>query len=173
MSVISDGFKLGNIVLAKKYTMTRTEMETIGEGTGFPDVFPIWCTDDNCLYIFYKTIDGTANIANYNDLIPSESAVCLYPTINPETSEISWEFKTLTDQVPDPVTLQGAPGKSSYQTWLDLGNTGTEQEFIDSLRGNFSDITDADIAVLKTKLGFDTLEATIADINTLLDDINS
>ena len=29
----------------------------------------------------------------------------------------------------------GAAGKSAYQVWLDLGNQGTEQDFIDSLRG--------------------------------------
>lgn len=29
----------------------------------------------------------------------------------------------------------GADGKSAYQTWLDLGNEGTEQDFIDSLGG--------------------------------------
>lgn len=30
---------------------------------------------------------------------------------------------------------QGATGKSAYQAWLDLGNEGTEQDFIDSLKG--------------------------------------
>lgn len=30
---------------------------------------------------------------------------------------------------------RGAPGKSAYQTWLDLGNVGSEQDFIDSLGG--------------------------------------
>lgn len=29
----------------------------------------------------------------------------------------------------------GEPGKSAYQTWLDLGNTGDEQAFIDDLKG--------------------------------------
>lgn len=29
----------------------------------------------------------------------------------------------------------GEPGKSAYQTWLDLGNTGTEEDFINSLKG--------------------------------------
>jgi len=29
----------------------------------------------------------------------------------------------------------GADGKSAYQIWLDLGNTGTEQDFIDSNKG--------------------------------------
>lgn len=30
--------------------------------------------------------------------------------------------------------LKGQDGKSAYQIWLDLGNTGTEQDFIDSLK---------------------------------------
>ena len=30
----------------------------------------------------------------------------------------------------------GAPGKSAYQIWLDAGNTGTEQDFLDSLVAN-------------------------------------
>ena len=29
----------------------------------------------------------------------------------------------------------GTNGKSAYEIWLSLGNTGTEQDFIDSLRG--------------------------------------
>ena len=29
----------------------------------------------------------------------------------------------------------GADGKSAYQIWLDAGNTGTEQVFLDSLKG--------------------------------------
>lgn len=32
----------------------------------------------------------------------------------------------------------GAEGKSAYQIWLDLGNTSTEQDFLDSLGGNAS-----------------------------------
>lgn len=28
----------------------------------------------------------------------------------------------------------GADGKSAYQSWLDLGNTGTELQFINSLK---------------------------------------
>jgi hypothetical protein len=36
----------------------------------------------------------------------------------------------------DKVTgLQGAPGKSAYEIWLEQGNTGTEQDFLDSLMG--------------------------------------
>jgi hypothetical protein len=31
--------------------------------------------------------------------------------------------------------LKGDDGKSAYQSWLDLGNTGTEEDFINSLKG--------------------------------------
>ena len=31
--------------------------------------------------------------------------------------------------------IDGKDGKSAYETWLDLGNTGSEQDFIDSLKG--------------------------------------
>jgi len=32
-------------------------------------------------------------------------------------------------------SVKGDPGESAYQIWLDLGNTGTEQDFITSLKG--------------------------------------
>ncbi|SEJ16092.1 Collagen triple helix repeat-containing protein [Cyclobacterium xiamenense] len=34
---------------------------------------------------------------------------------------------------------QGDPGPSAYQAWLDLGNSGTEKDFIDSLKGDTGD----------------------------------
>ena len=34
---------------------------------------------------------------------------------------------------------QGVPGKSAYEIWLEAGNTGTEQDFLDSLVGNKED----------------------------------
>lgn len=37
-------------------------------------------------------------------------------------------------------------GKSAYQIWLDNGNTGTEQDFLDSLKGNDYTLTEADKA---------------------------
>ena len=32
-------------------------------------------------------------------------------------------------------TAIGPPGKSAYEIWLEEGNTGTEQDFLDSLKG--------------------------------------
>ncbi|WP_375584262.1 hypothetical protein [Cyclobacterium xiamenense] len=37
----------------------------------------------------------------------------------------------------------GDPGPSAYQAWLDLGNSGTEQDFINSLKGDKGDQGDA------------------------------
>ena len=34
-----------------------------------------------------------------------------------------------------PTGGSGADGKSAYEIWLEQGNTGTEQDFIDSLKG--------------------------------------
>lgn len=40
---------------------------------------------------------------------------------------------------------QGTPGKSAYEIWLEQGNVGTEQDFLDSLvSGNIPDNTDKD-----------------------------
>jgi hypothetical protein len=34
-----------------------------------------------------------------------------------------------------PIGVAGQPGKSAYQIWLDLGNSGTEAQFLTSLKG--------------------------------------
>ena len=53
--------------------------------------------------------------------------------------------------MPDPITLgnnqitltinrQGPPGLSAYQVWLAEGNVGTEQDFLDSLKAEASQV---------------------------------
>lgn len=34
-----------------------------------------------------------------------------------------------------PIKLEGAPGKSAYEIWLEEGNTGTKDDFLNSLKG--------------------------------------
>lgn len=34
-----------------------------------------------------------------------------------------------------PIKLEGAPGKSAYEIWLEAGNTGTKDDFLNSLKG--------------------------------------
>lgn len=36
----------------------------------------------------------------------------------------------------------GADGKSAFQIWLEQGNTGSEQDFLDSLKGDTPDLSD-------------------------------
>lgn len=170
MSVIADGFEIGNITLASKYCMTKTEMEALGSASGYPDVFPVWCTTDDKLYVYYKKTDGTANIASVSDITSSSTAAVWYPSIDTSTNIITWTLQPATATAPTAVTLTGAKGDSAYTTWLGLGNTGTEQDFINSLKGDFSTITDTDVATLKTKLGLDTA---LTEINALLTELNS
>ena len=46
----------------------------------------------------------------------------------------------------------GEDGKSAYQTWLDQGNTGTEQDFLDSLKGKDADNIDLTNYVTKDEV---------------------
>ena len=43
--------------------------------------------------------------------------------------------KTVVLTVPSPKGEKGDDGESAYQIWLDEGNVGTEQDFLDSLKG--------------------------------------
>lgn len=70
--------------------------------------------------------------------------------------------KTSTMQVADGIAGVGTDGKSAYQVWLDLGNTGTEEDFLNSLKGEkgadgtmtFEDLTDEQKEYLKGEDGF-------------------
>lgn len=168
MSVIANGLKFGNISIDKKYVMTRSEMETLGDATEYPDIFPIWCTDDNSLYIFYKTTDGTPNIKNFNQLTNTGVQMVVYPTIDEATNELSWSLKEVNGEVPDPVILKGNDGDSAYDVWLSLGNTGTKEDFLQSLVPDLNNLTEAQITNLKNVLGITQIENTISDMNDSL-----
>lgn len=165
MSVISNAFKIGNLSIDKRYTLSKAEIESLGDAAGYPDVFPIWCKDTNELYVFYRTTDGVPNVANFNKLVNTGVQLIVYPNINKDTSEISWEIKEIDGTVPEPVTLVGKQGKSAYETWKELGNTGTKQDFINNLI-DLTNLTNEQVDSLKTVLG-------INDINTKLDEINN
>lgn len=173
MSVLSEGFKFGNITISKKYIMSKSEIETLGDAAGFPDVFPIWCKDDGNLYIFYRSTNGKPNVADYGSINYSFTEKIMFPKINPDTNQISWEIRELTSEVPDPVILTGVPGKSAYEVWKDLGNTGTERDFFNSLAPDFNTISASQVEALKNRLGLTNLESAVAAINSSLDDIIS
>lgn len=54
------------------------------------------------------------------------------------------------------VVVKGLDGKSAYEIWLEQGNTGTEQDFLDSLKGEpftFDDLTPEQKEELKGEKG--------------------
>ena len=190
MSVIAEGFNIGNINLSSKYCMTQAQIDAIGEGEGYPDVFPIWNVDNEKLYIFYRTTEGVPNICRIDEVPGSIEVPVLYPTIDPETNILTWEIRELTSEVPDPVTLMGgqdgkdgedgapgANGKSAYEIWLELGNEGTEDDFIDSLKGEKGDTgdatdisswTDAQVRQLKERMGIPEILDAIDNLQLLI-----
>lgn len=56
---------------------------------------------------------------------------------------------------------KGADGKSAYQSWLDLGNTGTERQFIDSLKPS----TDQFITKAKYEADLTALKEAVDKLN--------
>jgi hypothetical protein len=57
---------------------------------------------------------------------------------NQQLTSVPFALYSPSSNVPGPKGDPGDPGEdgdSAYQVWLDAGNTGTEQEFLDSLKG--------------------------------------
>lgn len=169
MSVIAKGFKIGSITLSEDYCMTATEMKALGSASGYPDVFPIWCTTDNKLYIYYKETDGTANIVDASTTTASTKAAYCKPTYDSATNTLSWTIEEVTGTAPDSMVLSGLNGKSAYEEWVAQGNTGTEADFLNSLKMTASNLSDSDITTLKSKLG---ITDALTEISTILNDIN-
>ena len=174
MSVIANGIRIGTFTLKKEYIKTTAEIQNIGAAEGYPDVFPILNSDDGKFYLFYKTEDGKVNNTDFEKVTESIEAPVMYPIVDSETNQIRWEVRELTGEVPEPVILKaekGDPGKSAYQTWLDLGNAGSEADFINSYTPDMSNLSEAQIDNLKTVLGLKDLEQSITAINESLDTI--
>lgn len=168
--IISNAITFGTMVVDTKYVMTMDEIEHIGEATGYPDIFPIWCTDNNTIYIFFKTTDGN-RIATLDSLVATSDKAVWYPLVNGQTNVISWEPRILSNVAPEPVTLTGFNGKSAYQIWLDQGNVGSEQDFLDSLQPEISDMSDEQIEELKQRLGLVEMEQALENLNAALYEI--
>lgn len=171
MSVISKGISFGNMVVNSDYIMTRSQIQGLEDAEGYPELFPIWCSDDNKLYIYYKTENGVPKIAAYDEIITDSTNTCFYPTVDPETNQISWTIRQLTGEVPAPVTLTGEKGDSAYEVWINEGNEGSQSDFLASLVPDMSNLTESQIAGLKTALGLDDIDTALAAINSTLDGI--
>lgn len=52
--------------------------------------------------------------------------------INGLSTRVNTQFAAMQSQIDN---IQLTPGKSAYEVWLELGNVGTQQDFIEALRG--------------------------------------
>lgn len=169
-NIITNAIKFGTIVMDPKYVKTLEEIEHMGEATGYPDIFPMWCTTNNTIYIMCKTDDGNY-IATLESMVATTDKAVWYPIVNPATNLISWEARILSTDAPPAVTLSGFNGKSAYQIWLDQGNTGTEQDFLNSLVPDLNYLTPTQISNLKYQLGINDIEAALDSINNNFRDL--
>ena len=132
MGLLSNIFKLGEIKLDKNYCMTTKEMKNIDPSL-FPNVFPIWNTDENCLYMLYRQDNGKTKLECFKEMEWLDDPVVLYPIID-ENGKLTWELNYLSKEEIDKIPEINIIGKSAYEIWKDLGNEGTEEEFINSLK---------------------------------------
>lgn len=168
--IISNAVKFGTIAMDPKYCKTWEEIQNMGEAEEYPTIFPMWCTTNNTIYIFCKTDDGNV-VADLESLVATTDKAVWYPTVNPSTNMISWDARILSTDAPAPVTLNGNDGKSAYEIWLEQGHSGTEQDFLDSLVPDLTNLTPAQVTALKDQLGISDLESALEDINQSLADI--
>ena len=154
--------------------MFRLQSETRGEQTALIDEMignQVWFEDSGLTYIYPSNgkarIKLDANIESIKGkLIPTITIEELRKEIaNNNTTvvkgpkgdkgDIGPQGPTGKDGAPGPKGDQGADGepgkngidgKSAYQIWLELGNSGTEQDFINSLKGTGGNV---DLSQLK------------------------
>lgn len=79
-----------------------------------------------------------------------------------DKQQLTYSNGVLSIENGNSVTVPMSIGKSAYQSWLDLGNAGTEQDFINSLKGAKGDKGDV------TDIGTNALVNFTCDITSTL-----
>lgn len=82
--------------------------------------------------LVYGRAVGSEDRSFFVEMLPPVNAI-LGASIGECIIHVDTTGSTPVTQIIVPTGPQGPEGDSAYQTWLDLGNAGTEQDFIDSL----------------------------------------
>lgn len=112
-------------------TVTFSNVVNVKEFTGSPS------TSEAIRYHFTfntgESDEGFIRIDNggKTDSSPTSDLYFTEIDVYEGTSPRTWEMSTRC--------IPTSAGKSAYQSWLDIGNTGTEQDFIRSLKGSKGD----------------------------------
>jgi len=108
VQVTTDNFGMVNLLIG-------TSTQTGGYSTGFNGV--VWSADSKFLKV---DIDIKGSCSNFEELS------------NQPFTYVPFAYYSPASDIPGPA---GDDGLSAYEIWISLGNSGTEQEFIDSLTG--------------------------------------
>jgi len=96
-----------------------------------------------------KTVDilvhgravGSEDRSFFVEMLPPTNAI-LGASIGECIIHVDTTGSTPVTQIIVPTGPQGLQGDSAYQAWLDLGNTGTEEDFINSLKPSAEEIAE-------------------------------
>lgn len=91
--------------------------------------------------LVYGRAVGSEDRSFFVEMLPPVNAI-LGASIGECIIHVDTTGSTPVTQIIVPTGPQGPEGKSAYQTWLDLGNTGSEQDFIDSLSPSAEEIAE-------------------------------
>lgn len=141
-------FGTGNIKKVNIYFLGRNQGETVTfsnvvnvkEFTGSPS------TSEAIRYHFTfntgESDEGFIRIDNGGKTDSAQTSDLYFTELDvyEGTSPRAWQMSTRC--------IPTIAGKSAYQSWLDIGNTGTEQDFIKSLKGAKGDVTDIGTSAL-------------------------
>lgn len=117
----------------------RTKYVVSYDGHSYYNCSPL---EDGRLLIVFQNHNlgiGTINVIRQYFLPDEDFASGVCRTFSEESTDIYLgegysDEGDVNVQLP-PNYMQGKPGKSAYQEWLDLGNTGTVQDYLNSMKG--------------------------------------
>lgn len=114
-----------------------------------------------------KTVDilvhgravGSEDRSFFVEMLPPTNAI-LGASIGECIIHVDTTGSTPVTQIIVPTGPQGLQGDSAYQAWLDLGNTGTEEDFINSLKPSAEEIVEEVAPILNVSNSPLTAEGT-------------
>ena len=122
--------------------------ETGADGADGKSAYEIWLEQGNAgtEQDFLNSLKGADGTMSFDDLTDEQKASLkgddgFSPNITEnadnteEVYKLDIETKDGTFTTPNLKGEQGDEGKSAYQVWLDKGNTGSEEDFLNSLKG--------------------------------------
>lgn len=134
-------------VLVDWYTSDGTAKAGVdyaaGKGTA---TFAPGETSKTISILVYGRAVGSEDRSFFVEMLPPVNAI-LGASIGECIIHVDTTGSTPVTVIVVPSGPRGLEGKSAYQVWLDLGNTGTEQDFIDSLSPPIDEIA-AEVAPL-------------------------